>query len=262
MKLVRTVFLVLIGGALAALPAGAANANVAPADTATCTGTVQVASFTFSPASVQPGQSSTATLVLQNCTAVNQQVSLTWYGVVSGSGTGIPQGCAIIDPLPPASATVPASGQYSRGFRYSEPASCTNATLTAVVNIGTGGTTITARADLAIGGTGTTPACSVAYQRQSEWPGGFQAVVTITNTGSAAINGWTLVFTFGGDQWINNSYNAGTTQSGATVTSVNASYNGLIAPGKSALVGYGGTWHSSDAPPTAFRLNGAVCTTA
>jgi len=51
-------------------------------------------------------------------------------------------------------------------------------------------------------------------------------------------------------------------QSGATVTAVNASYNGLIAPGNAVNFGIGGTWHASDAPPTAFRLNGGTCTTA
>jgi hypothetical protein len=260
----RRFILVLLGGVLAVLPAGtaaAAAANATPADATTCTGTVQVASFTFSPASVRPGQSSVATLVLQNCTAVDQQVSLVWYGSFTGTGPGvIPAGCANIDPLPPLAATVPASGRYSHGFGYQVPSSCTATKLTAVVNITTGGTTVVARADLAIGP--AVPTCSVAYRRQSEWSGGFQASVTVTNTGSAAISGWTLVFTFGGDQVITSAYNATVSQSGATVTAVNTSYNGLIAPGSSVSFGFGGTWHASDAAPTAFRLNAAACTTA
>jgi hypothetical protein len=260
LMLVRTVILVLLGGVVALLPAGPATAQVTPADATTCTGTVQVASFTFSPASVRPGQSSVATLVLQNCTAVDQQLSLVWYGSFTGTGTGVPQGCANIDPLPPLPVTVPASGRYSRGFSYQVPSSCTATKLTATVNINMGGTTVPTHAELAIGS--AVPTCSVAYRRQSEWSGGFQASMTVTNTGSAAISGWTLVFAFGGDQVVTSAYNATVSQSGATVTAVNASYNGLIAPGNAVNFGIGGTWHASDAPPTTFRLNGGTCTTA
>ena len=104
-------------------------------------------------------------------------------------------------------------------------------------------------------------ACQVVYTTTSQWPGGFTANITITNTGSSALSGWTLKFTFPGDQHITNAWNGTAGQSGENVTITNASYNGTIAPGGSTSVGFQGTWTSSDAAPAAFTLNGGNCTT-
>ena len=97
-------------------------------------------------------------------------------------------------------------------------------------------------------------------EAQSQWAGGFVAGVTIANTGSSAINGWTLKFTFPGDQKITNAWNGTETQSGEHVTITNAGYNGTIAPGGSTSLGFQGTWTSSDAVPAAFTVNGTACT--
>ena len=85
------------------------------------------------------------------------------------------------------------------------------------------------------------------------------AGVTIANTGSSAISGWTLKFTFPGDQKITNAWNGAETQSGANVTITNESYNGSDPGGQSTSLGFQGTWTSSDAAPTAFTLNGTAC---
>src|SRR6185503_6144164 len=79
--------------------------------------------------------------------------------------------------------------------------------------------------------------CAVTYTRQSEWSDGFVAAVTITNTGTTAINGWTLAFTFPGDQKITNAWNATVTQTGAAVSAVNMPYNRTIAAGASTAFG-------------------------
>ncbi len=102
--------------------------------------------------------------------------------------------------------------------------------------------------------------CHVAYQTASQWQGGFAANVTITNTGTSAINGWTLAFVYPGDQKITNAWNGSYTQTGENVTSTSASYNGSIPAGGNTTLGFQGTWNSSDAAPTAFTLNGASCT--
>jgi Cellulose binding domain/Putative Ig domain len=102
--------------------------------------------------------------------------------------------------------------------------------------------------------------CQVAYTTSSQWAGGFTASVTITNTGTAAISGWTLGFTFPGDQHITSAWNGTATQSGENVTITNASYNGAIAPGANTSIGFQGTWTTSDAAPTSFTVNGATCT--
>ena len=111
-------------------------------------------------------------------------------------------------------------------------------------------------------GSTTGGTCQVAYARTSEWAGGFTANVTITNTGTTAVNGWTLTFSFPGDQKITNAWSATTTQSGAAVTATNAGYNGAIAPGGTTSFGFQGTWATSDASPTAFTLNGTACTSS
>jgi hypothetical protein len=104
-------------------------------------------------------------------------------------------------------------------------------------------------------------ACHVVYSTTSQWAGGFTANVTINNTSTSAINGWTLKFTFPGDQEITSSWNTGSnSQSGEAVTLTNASYNGAIAAGGNVSIGFQGTWTNSDAAPTAFTLNGTTCT--
>jgi cellulase/cellobiase CelA1 len=88
---------------------------------------------------------------------------------------------------------------------------------------------------------------------------GFTANVTITNTGTTAVNGWTLTFAFPGDQRVTSGWNATVSQSGNAVTAVNANYNGSIAPGADATFGFQGTWSANDSSPTAFSLNGTAC---
>ncbi len=104
-------------------------------------------------------------------------------------------------------------------------------------------------------------ACSVHYAIGSQWSGGFGATLTITNTGSTAINGWTLQFSFANGQTITQGWNGTFTQSGSTVTITNLSYNGSIAAGASvsSAPGFNGTWNGTNAAQTAFTLNGTAC---
>jgi alpha-galactosidase len=50
--------------------------------------------------------------------------------------------------------------------------------------------------------TGAGLACHVTYSTQSQWAGGFVANATVANSGTTGISGWTLGFTFPGDQKI------------------------------------------------------------
>ncbi|MBS2965543.1 cellulose binding domain-containing protein, partial [Actinocrinis puniceicyclus] len=110
--------------------------------------------------------------------------------------------------------------------------------------IGTGGT-----------GGGT---CQVSYVK-NEWGGGFTANVTVTNTGTSTVNGWTVTWSFPGDQKVTNAWNANVTQSGSAVTATNMSYNPAIAPGGNVQFGFQGTWAGNDTSPSAFTLNGNAC---
>jgi hypothetical protein len=102
-------------------------------------------------------------------------------------------------------------------------------------------------------------ACSVQYSVTNQWQGGFGASVTITNTGSATISGWTLTWTFADGQTITQIWNATDTQSGSSVSASNVSYNGTIAPGGTVNFGFNGSWNGSNSSPTAFKLNGMAC---
>ena len=111
-------------------------------------------------------------------------------------------------------------------------------------------------------GSGSPPpssSCHVSYA-PNQWQGGFTANVTIGNTGSSAINGWNLTFTFPGDQKITSAWSGVENQTGENVTITNESYNGTIPANGSTSLGFQGTWSSSDASPTSFAVNGSTCT--
>jgi hypothetical protein len=257
---------ILAVAAAVAVAAGVLVVGTITATAASCTGTVQIDSFAFNPPVVSPGQSSTLTLVAENCTGQQIQTTDIWSGrYVGADGTTIPPGCPVIDPIAPA-LTLPANGQATASVGYSTFAMCAAVALKATVNISSGGVTLASQtATLAIGSASTSASpppgtCAVSYARQSEWSGGFVAQIAIANTGTAPVSGWTLAFAFPGDQVVGNAWNAAVSQSGGNVTATNLSYNRVIAPGASTSFGFQGTWHSTDASPTAFTLNGAACT--
>lgn len=93
--------------------------------------------------------------------------------------------------------------------------------------------------------TSSSGACSGTYSVTSSWSGGFQGQVVVKNTGSGTLNGWSLGWTFPGSQAINNLWNGSYSQSGKSVTVSNASYNGSLAPGATATVGFTATGASA-----------------
>lgn len=103
-------------------------------------------------------------------------------------------------------------------------------------------------------------ACTAVYRVTNSWSGGFQADVLVTNTGSAALNGWTLTFTFGGDQKIGSGWNGTFTQSGQKVTVTSPSYAPQLPTGGTVDPGFTATYTTSNTAPTAFTLNGTRCT--
>lgn len=109
--------------------------------------------------------------------------------------------------------------------------------------------------------TTTSPAgCAVTYGITSQWNTGFQGDVSIRNTGSSAVNGWTLAWTFPNGQTISQLWSASWTQAGSTVTATALSWNSTIAAGASVSFGFTAGWSGTNGKPTAFTLNGAACT--
>ncbi|SFR05479.1 Cellulose binding domain-containing protein [Lentzea waywayandensis] len=104
------------------------------------------------------------------------------------------------------------------------------------------------------------PGCSVTYSAPSQWDGGFTANVSVTNLGDA-VNGWTLTWSFSAGQQVKQAWSAETTQSGSQVTARNVSYNAAIPTGGKVEFGFNGSSTGTSNPnPTAFTLNGTLCT--
>ncbi len=91
------------------------------------------------------------------------------------------------------------------------------------------------------------------------WNTGLTANMTITNTGTAATNGWTLTFTLPSGQTITSGWNASYSPSSGQVTARNVTHNATIAPNSSVTVGFQATHTGNAGAPTAFALNGATC---
>lgn len=110
-------------------------------------------------------------------------------------------------------------------------------------------------------GTVVTPTTThkVTYSA-SDWGNGITADVKITNTGPTPINGWTLTWTFPGNQNVTSAWNATVTQSGSQVTARNLSWNATIPAGGSVSFGFNASYSGANTPPTAFQLNGAATT--
>ncbi|WP_203990227.1 cellulose binding domain-containing protein [Sphaerisporangium rufum] len=102
------------------------------------------------------------------------------------------------------------------------------------------------------------PGCEVAYDARS-WSGGFGADLTITNTGSAVLNGWMLRFTFPAGQRVVHGWSATWSQAEAVVTAAKPSWDTPLRPGESRRIGFIGTYIDENPEPAAFTLNGVPC---
>ena len=94
----------------------------------------------------------------------------------------------------------------------------------------------------------TGSACTATYQTVSSWGSGFQAQVTVRNSGSAALNGWTVRMTLASGQTITNLWNGTVTGSSGAISVQNASYNGSLSAGGSTTFGYVANGNGALAP--------------
>jgi poly(3-hydroxybutyrate) depolymerase len=102
-------------------------------------------------------------------------------------------------------------------------------------------------------------ACRVS-DTVNAWNSGLTEEITITNTGTAAVNGWSLVFTLPQGQTITSGWNASYAPTSGQVTARNVEYNAAIAPGASVSIGFQASHTGNTGEPTSFTLNGASCT--
>ncbi|ASO20105.1 mannan endo-1,4-beta-mannosidase [Actinoalloteichus hoggarensis] len=102
--------------------------------------------------------------------------------------------------------------------------------------------------------------CAVTYRVSGEWNGGFQAEVTIRNTGTSPVDGWTLGWSYLDGQTVTNVWGGVATQTGDTVTVRSVDYTAAIPVGGSVSFGFLGSWTGANSAPSAFTLNDGSCT--
>ena len=80
--------------------------------------------------------------------------------------------------------------------------------------------------------------------------GEFSAVVTVRNTGTGVVHGWTVSWTYAGKQQIESDDGAHVDQHGQSVTATNLSYNGSGPSGASTAFYVAGKRHGGTDVPT------------
>ncbi len=123
-----------------------------------------------------------------------------------------------------------------------------------------GASTVSAPVAITVNAPGSTViGCNVQYTI-NQWNVGFSVNINLTNTGTTAISGWTLTFSFSGNQQITQVWNGALTQTGANISIKDAGYNATIAPGNSTGLGFNASYSGVNASPTIFFLNNQACT--
>src|ERR1700722_11752438 len=94
-----------------------------------------------------------------------------------------------------------------------------------------------------------TGSCSAAYSVTSDWGSGFTAAITVTDSGSSAITGWALTYTYTGNQTLTDGWSGNWSQSGETITVTNASWNGSLSAGASTSIGANFSYSGTNTAP-------------
>ncbi|WP_206784906.1 cellulose binding domain-containing protein [Amycolatopsis sp. MtRt-6] len=95
--------------------------------------------------------------------------------------------------------------------------------------------------------------CTATPRVVGSWNGGFQGEVTVANTGTAALDGWTVRFALAGGQSVGQIWD-GTVSGTSPVTVKNAAYNGALGAGASTTFGF------LVSGPGAASVGAATCT--
>jgi cellulose 1,4-beta-cellobiosidase len=210
--------------------------------------------FTLTPAStsltVAAGSSATDVITIGSATnPVTLSASALPTGVTASFSPSPATGTTTLTVT--AASTAAAAGPIT--LTITGTSGTTTATTTVAVTItaaGGGG-----------GGGGGGGSCHIGYTITNQWNTGFQVSLSINNTSTTAINGWTLTWSFANGQTISQLWNGAETQSGANVTVKDLGYNAQIPAGGSyTAAGFTANWNgTTNNAPTAFSLNGVAC---
>jgi endoglucanase len=121
------------------------------------------------------------------------------------------------------------------------------------------GASVEASSSISVANATTTGgSCKMTFTK-NEWSTGATVQVTVTNTGSSAINGWTAAFKFPGNQKISQLWNATVTQTGQNVSVKDMGYNSSIPAGGNVGFGFNLDYSGTNADFTGFSINGKTC---
>jgi hypothetical protein len=102
--------------------------------------------------------------------------------------------------------------------------------------------------------------CHVDYTVNSQWNVAFDAGISIKNTGTTPINGWSLGWTWSGNQQITQAWNSTFAQHGANAMLSNASWNATVVPGDTIKgIGFNASYSGTNRAPSTFSVNGTPC---
>ncbi|MGC4847572.1 cellulose binding domain-containing protein [Micromonospora sp. DT15] len=105
--------------------------------------------------------------------------------------------------------------------------------------------------------------CTVRFSANNDWGNGYIGGVEIINNGSSPINGWTLTWTWPtGWQQVSSGWSATWEQVGTAVRVTPTTDNRQIAAGGTVSAGFVGAYGGPNVLPTAFTLNGTICSTS
>jgi endoglucanase len=98
-------------------------------------------------------------------------------------------------------------------------------------------------------------ACTATYSVVNDWGSGFQIGLNVT--AGSAVTGWTVNFTFAGNQTLTQGWSGNWSQSGKAVTVTNASWNGSLGTGASTSLGALFNYSGSNTPPATVTCTAA-----
>jgi len=207
--------------------------------------------FTLAPAasslSVKQGTSGTDTIAVTDIGG--------FTGSVAFTASGLPSGVT--------AAFSPASSTSSSVLTLTASSAAAAGAYTITVTGTSGSTTATTSFTLDIT-SGSSGGCEVDYTISPQNTSQFGATINIKNNSSTALSNWTLTWNFANGQTIASSWNGTVAQSGANVTVSEQSgqtWENIPANGSYSGFGFNGTWNgTTNAIPTAFKLNGTACT--
>jgi hypothetical protein len=229
------------------------TATFTPTDTTDYTTATDSVTLTVNPAPSFTLAASPASLTVTQGASGKSTIAVTalngFTGEVTLAASGLPSGVTA------SFATNPTTGTSVLTLAAS------NTAVTGTYNVTIKGTSGSLTATTTIALTVNGFACHIGYSIESQWKNGFEAAITINNTGVKSISNWTLTWTFANGQKITSIWDGTDTQSGANVTVTNTSFNGSIPAGGSYTgLGFNASWNNTtNAVPTSFAVNGTTC---